>query len=707
MRNNLLFRHRAGIIYLMCTILFTANSWAADFSVDGLCYDIISANTVQVVKPTSGKYTGDITILERVIYDEQTYKVVAIGDNAFQGANQVTSVTLPLTGITSIGGWAFNDCTGLTSFTLPASVTSIGEKAFYFCDNLHDLYVCATDPAAYNPGYMAFSKIHYGSHKCTLHVPTGCTAAYAADPTFSVFTQVEEFDPPQVYDLYVAGTQVTSLNASDILGDGVASYEASSNTLTISGNITAPDNNTPCIDNGINNLTINVVSAVTLTAYDKTIYLKSSTTTITGSGQLTLYATKIPDPHDYVDTNYAIYTAGNYLNISNANLLVTGEIGCYGNLNISNANLRVTGSIGCSGNLNITNSTLSVDYTFFGGENMNVTNSTVSITNGSIMGFKSFTLTDCYLKTPQGGYYDSSSKRLVDAKGTPTYPVEIRPGAGPTLYELYVAGTRVTSENILDILGDGAASYESSSNTLTISGNITAPDNNTPCIDNGINNLTINVVSAVTLTAYDKTIYLKSSTTTITGSGQLTLYATKIPDPHDYVDTNYAIYTAGNYLNISNANLLVTGEIGCYGNLNISNANLRVTGSIGCSGNLNITNSTLSVDYTFFGGENMNVTNSTVSITNGSIMGFKSFTLTDCYLKTPQGGYYDSSSRRLVDADGKYSSIVEIVPIEDPIGIEEILVNPSDDTRKVLHDGKLYIIRADGKVFNAQGARVN
>ena len=707
MRNNLLFRHRAGIIYLMCTILFTANSWAADFSVDGLCYDIISANTVQVVKPTSGKYTGDITILERVIYDEQTYKVVAIGDNAFQGANQVTSVTLPLTGITSIGGWAFNDCTGLTSFTLPASVTSIGEKAFYFCDNLHDLYVCATDPAAYNPGYMAFSKIHYGSHKCTLHVPTGCTAAYAADPTFSVFTQVEEFDPPQVYDLYVAGTQVTSLNASDILGDGVASYEASSNTLTISGNITAPDNNTPCIDNGINNLTINVVSAVTLTAYDKTIYLKSSTTTITGSGQLTLYATKIPDPHDYVDTNYAIYTAGNYLNISNANLLVTGEIGCYGNLNISNANLRVTGSIGCSGNLNITNSTLSVDYTFFGGENMNVTNSTVSITNGSIMGFKSFTLTDCYLKTPQGGYYDSSSKRLVDAKGTPTYPVEIRPGAGPTLYELYVAGTRVTSENASGILGDGVASYDASSNTLTISGNITAPDNNTPCIDNGINNLTINVVSAVTLTAYDKTIYLKSSTTTITGSGQLTLYATKIPDPHDYVDTNYAIYTAGNYLNISNANLLVTGEIGCYGNLNISNANLRVTGSIGCSGNLNITNSTLSVDYTFFGGENMNVTNSTVSITNGSIMGFKSFTLTDCYLKTPQGGYYDSSSRRLVDADGKYSSIVEIVPIEDPIGIEEILVNPSDDTRKVLHDGKLYIIRADGKVFNAQGARVN
>ncbi len=686
MRNNLLFHHRAVIIYLMSAIFFTANAWATDFSVDGLCYDIISANTVQVVKPTSGKYTGDITIPERVIYDEQTYKVVAIGDNAFQGANQVTSVSLPLTGITSIGGWAFNDCTGLTSFTLPASVTSIGEKAFYYCDNIHDLYLHSEIPASYNSGNMAFSKIHYGSHVCTLHVPTGCTAAYAADPTFSVFTQVEEFDPPKLYDLYIAGTQVTEFNASDILGDRAASYESSSNTLTISGNITAPDNNTPCIDNGINNLTINVVSAVTLTAYDKTINIHS-TTTLTGSAQLTVTATKIPDPNNPVDVNSAIFSEGNFLNISNANLLVTGLIGC-------------------SGNLNITNSTLSVDCTFIGGENMNVTNSTVSITNGSIMGFKSFTLTDCYLKTPQGGYYDSFSRRLVDAKGTPTYPVEIRPGAGPTLYELYVAGTRVTSENILDILGDGAASYESSSNTLTISGNITAPDNNTPCIDNGINNLTINVVSAVTLTAYDKTINIHS-TTTLTGSAQLTVTATKIPDPNNPVDVNSAIFSEGNFLNISDANLRVTGEIGCSGNLNISNANLLVTGPIGCSGNLNITNSTLSVDYTFFGGENMNVTNSTVSITSGSIMGFKSFTLTDCYLKTPQGGYYDSSSRRLVDAKGYYVSTVEICPSEDPIGIEEILVTQSNDTRKVLHDGKLYIIRADGKVFNAQGARVN
>ena len=214
-------------LFFIISVLVSVSAMAANFSVGGLYYSITSANTVQVVAPTTGNYTGAITIPEKVIYNATTYRVTAIGDDAFKGANQVTSVTLPLTGITSIGGWAFNDCTGLTSFTIPASVTSIGEKAFYYCDNLQHLYLHSKTPASYNPGNMAFSKIHYGSHVCTLHVPTGCTAAYAADATFSVFTQVAEFDPPQVYDLYINGTQVTSLTASDILGDGAASYNAS------------------------------------------------------------------------------------------------------------------------------------------------------------------------------------------------------------------------------------------------------------------------------------------------------------------------------------------------------------------------------------------------------------------------------------------------------------------------------------------------
>ena len=394
---------RTKLFLLIASVLMTVSAMAANFSVGGLYYSITSDNTVQVVAPTTGKYTGDITIPETVTYNATTYRVTAIGDDAFKGANQVTSVTLPLTGITSIGGWAFNDCTGLTSFTIPASVTSIGEKAFYFCDNLQHLYLHSKNPASYNPGNMAFSKIHYGSHVCTLHVPTGCTAAYAADATFSVFTQVAEFDPPQVYELYISGTQVTSLNASDILGDGVASYDASSNTLTVNGNITAPDNNTPCIDSSIHNLTINVASAATLTAYEKTIKIQGITTII-GSAKLTVNETKpIINGTEELSAIYAVVN----------------------NLNISNADLHVNGDFYCSGDLKITNSTLSVERYIAGGSDIKITNSAVSVTNGSIMGYISCTLTDCYFKTPQGGYYDTLKKRLVDANGDGVTSVEI------------------------------------------------------------------------------------------------------------------------------------------------------------------------------------------------------------------------------------------------------------------------------------------
>ncbi len=45
-----------------------------------------------------------------------------------------TAYTIPAS-VTSIGGWAFSDCTGLTSITIPASVTSIGKCAFWNCNN--------------------------------------------------------------------------------------------------------------------------------------------------------------------------------------------------------------------------------------------------------------------------------------------------------------------------------------------------------------------------------------------------------------------------------------------------------------------------------------------------------------------------------------------------------------------------------------------
>ena len=60
--------------------------------------------------------------------------VTEIGDGAFYDCESLASITIP-DGVTSIGDSAFG-CTSLTSITIPNSVTSIGAYAFAYCSSL-------------------------------------------------------------------------------------------------------------------------------------------------------------------------------------------------------------------------------------------------------------------------------------------------------------------------------------------------------------------------------------------------------------------------------------------------------------------------------------------------------------------------------------------------------------------------------------------
>ena len=91
--------------------------------------------TVIVVCKFNGYYTGEIVIPQTVTIENILWKVTSIGKEAFEDCTSLTSVTIP-NSVTSIGKDAFKNCSSLSSVTIPNDVTSIGDYAFSGCSSL-------------------------------------------------------------------------------------------------------------------------------------------------------------------------------------------------------------------------------------------------------------------------------------------------------------------------------------------------------------------------------------------------------------------------------------------------------------------------------------------------------------------------------------------------------------------------------------------
>ena len=66
--------------------------------------------------------------------------ITSIGSRVFEDCTSITSITIP-NSVTSIGGRAFSDCTSLTSITIPDSVTRIDNRAFQNCKSLKSITI--------------------------------------------------------------------------------------------------------------------------------------------------------------------------------------------------------------------------------------------------------------------------------------------------------------------------------------------------------------------------------------------------------------------------------------------------------------------------------------------------------------------------------------------------------------------------------------
>lgn len=124
--------------------------FATVFTVGGIKYSTLNASTVQV---TYSIYSGSITIPSNVTYNNVSYSVIYIGDDAFQGCGGLTSITIP-SSVISIGTSAFYGCTGLKSITIPSSVITIRDNAFANCTGLINI-------DDNNPNYTSLDGIFY------------------------------------------------------------------------------------------------------------------------------------------------------------------------------------------------------------------------------------------------------------------------------------------------------------------------------------------------------------------------------------------------------------------------------------------------------------------------------------------------------------------------------------------------------------------
>ena len=176
-----LMRIRLAMCLLVC-FLTSIPTWAYDFELNGVYYNITDANaqTVEVtyVERSTGNrdfYYGAITIPKRVSKENVTYSV------------------------TSIGEYAFYYCSGLTSITIPNSVTSIGDRAFEYCSGLTAVHI--SDLAAWcnisfyrdsNPLYYAHHLYMNGQEITNLVIPNGVTSiGYSAFDGCSSLTSIK------------------------------------------------------------------------------------------------------------------------------------------------------------------------------------------------------------------------------------------------------------------------------------------------------------------------------------------------------------------------------------------------------------------------------------------------------------------------------------------------------------------------------------
>ena len=187
-----------GFVMLVVLMLMTTSSVMAQEAkfevIDGFRYLLDSdTKTATLVPKTDGNYSGNIIIPEKVKGNDGVEYIVAslgascfkdcrgltsitipssvtsLGDRCFDGCWGLTSITIP-SSVTSLGNYCFQGCSGLTSITIPSSVTSLGDYCFWNCSGLTSITIPSSVTSL---GWYCFS---YCSGLTSITIPSSVTS---------------------------------------------------------------------------------------------------------------------------------------------------------------------------------------------------------------------------------------------------------------------------------------------------------------------------------------------------------------------------------------------------------------------------------------------------------------------------------------------------------------------------------------------------
>ena len=170
-----LFAHsffKSFIVFVVMMIMTTSSASAE--VIDGLCYDLNSDTKTATLLPKTDneKYSGDIIIPEKVKgNDGEEYVVTEIGPRCFEDCSGLTSISIP-SSVTLLGEGCFWDCSGLTSITIPSSVTSLEINCFSGCSGLTSIDLPSSVTAL---DYYSFSDC---SSLTSITIPSSVTSLY-------------------------------------------------------------------------------------------------------------------------------------------------------------------------------------------------------------------------------------------------------------------------------------------------------------------------------------------------------------------------------------------------------------------------------------------------------------------------------------------------------------------------------------------------